>query len=171
MTTIRVNTVAVPMELEVNTTPDQIIRAFDTSLHEVIERVVREHVGDGLKHMVSEPDYVRSVRDWVMESLDYSYLSERIAREYSMSEIVEEIMGNFGGDDMFMSDQFQERLVRNTRFQLVVQRYVQEHMNTASSLRDMIDDSVQRYTANLANEVADRVLVIISQRLNGGSDV
>lgn len=171
MPTIRVNTVPVPMELEVTTTSDQIINAFDTSLNEVIERTVRDHVANGLASMVMEPAYVCSVRDWVMESLDYSYMSELVSRRFPVRDIVEELVENYGSDNPFQSEQFLEGLARNSKFQMVMQRFVQEYLQVSSNFSQLIDAAVAKQTANLANEVADKVLTIISQRLNGGADV
>lgn len=179
MTTIKVNTLAQtvtqPFEVDVQVNPDDLVRAFDASLHQVVERIVGEHVADGLKHLVTEPEYVRSVRTWVMESLDYSYVSELVSREFRTSEIVDEILSRFvdheGEHNPFFDSVFQERLCRNAMFKSLIQRVVQEYLSASSTVNNLIDIAVSRHTANLANEVADRVLTIIGQRLGGGADV
>ena len=179
MTTIKVNTLAQtvtqPFEVDVQVNPDDLVRAFDASLHQVVERIVGEHVADGLKHLVTEPEYVRSVRNWVMESLDYSYMSELVGREFNTSELVDEILSRFvetdGEHNPFLDSTFQHRLCRNDMFKSLMQRLVQEYLHASTSVNNLIDTAVARHTANLANEVADRVLTIIGQRLGGGADV
>lgn len=171
MPKITVQTISSPLGMEFDLSSASVLEAVDSSLNETISQKVKVHLAEQLQSVITTPDYVRSVRNWLMESLDYSYLSELTARQFSASEIVEEIMGNYGTDNPFDNDEFQNRLIRNTKFQLLMQRHVQEYLRASSMIAELIDNSVSTHTANLANEVADRVLTIITQRLNGGSDV
>lgn len=170
MATIKVQTVAVPMELEAQVTPEQIIQAFDSSLQDLITRNTRQQVAEIMPTILQSPEYVRTARDWVMESIDYSYMSELVSRHFQPRDIVDEMLNRYG-DDILESDSYVERVARNTRVQAGLQRYAQEYLQASDAVAHYVKEEVERLTANLANEVAERVLTIISQRLNGGADV
>lgn len=171
MPKITVQTISAPLGMELDLSNASIMEAVDSSLMETIQQKVKVHLAEELQTAISTPEYVRSVRNWLMESLDYSYMSELVSRHFSASEIVEELLDSYGSDNPFDNEEFQNRLVRNTRFQMLMQRFVQEYLQVSSNFSSLIDEAVAKQTANLANEVADRVLTIISQRLNGGADV
>jgi hypothetical protein len=40
-----------------------------------------------------------------------------------------------------------------------------------STIRDMVDEKVESVTSNLSNEIAEKVLKVIQNRLVAGSDV
>ena len=67
MATIKVQTVAVPMELEAQVTPEQIVQAFDSSIQELITKNTRQQVAEMLPSILQAPEYVRTARDWMME--------------------------------------------------------------------------------------------------------
>lgn len=171
MPKITVQTISAPLGMELDLSNASIMEAVDSSLTETIQQKVKVHLAEELQSAISTPEYVRSVRNWLMESLDYSYMAELVSRHFAPSEIVEELMGTYGEDNPFDSEAFQNRLVRNTRFQMLIQRFVQEYLQVSTNFSSLIEEAVAKQTANLANDVADRVLTIISQRLNGGADV
>jgi hypothetical protein len=171
MPKITVQTISAPLGMELDLSNASIMEAVDSSLMETIQQKVKVHLAEELQTAISTPEYVRSVRNWLMESLDYSYMSELVSRHFSASEIVEELLDNYGSDNPFDNDEFQNRLVRNTRFQMLMQRFVQEYLQVSTDFLLAIGQAVEKQTANLANEVAERVLTIIGQRLNGGADV
>lgn len=171
MPKITVQTISAPLGMELDLSNASIMEAVDSSLMETIQQKVKVHLAEELQTAISTPEYVRSVRNWLMESLDYSYMSELVSRHFSASEIVEELLDSYGSDNPFDNEEFQNRLVRNTRFQMLMQRFVQEYLQVSTDFLLAIGQAVEKQTANLANEVAERVLTIISQRLNGGADV
>ena len=171
MPKITVQTISAPLGMELDLSNASIMEAVDSSLMETIQQKVKVHLAEELQTAISTPEYVRSVRNWLMESLDYSYMSELVSRHFSASEIVEELLDSYGSDNPFDNEEFQNRLVRNTRFQMLMQRFVQEYLQVSTMMASQIEEAVAKQTANLANEVAERVLTIISQRLNGGADV
>lgn len=170
MATIKVQTTAVPMELEAHVTPEQIIQAFDSSLQELITSNTRRQVAEIMPTILRSPEYVRTARDWVMESIDYSYMSELVSRQFQPRDIVDEMLNRYG-EDILESESYVDRVARNTRVQAGIQRYTQEYLQASDVVARHVNEQVERLTANLANEVAERVLTIISQRLNGGADV
>ena len=94
-----------------------------------------------------------------------------MARHFSPRDIVEELIDAHEGSNPLESDHMIDRLARNSRVQAGIQRYTQEYLQASDAVSRSVNEMVERLTANLANEVAERVLTIISQRLNGGSDV
>lgn len=170
MATIKVQTVAVPMELEAQVTPEQIVQAFDSSIQELITKNTRQQVAEMLPSILHAPEYVRTARDWMMESLDYSYMSELVSRHFQPRDIVDEMLNRYG-ENILESDSYVERVARNSRVQAGIQRYTQEYLQASGVVSGYVEEAVERLTANLANEVAERVLTIISQRLSGGADV
>jgi hypothetical protein len=64
--------------------------------------------------------------------------------------------------------------MNNNRFRNLVNTQVQANISSTfdiSTIRDMVDEKVERVTTNLSNEIAEKVLKVIQNRLTAGSDV
>jgi hypothetical protein len=169
MTTIRLSTQSI--DLPVTFSSGDIGNLFDQSLTDMIAERVNNAI------LLSRPDetaiaealegntrFTRTVRNQVMESIDYNQIQSEILGEINYSEIVENIEG------LFEENRFVVALTRNTRFK----NMIESTMNSivySDNLTQLITKAVNERTANMENEIADKVLAIISNRLNGGMDV
>jgi len=169
MTTIRLSTQSI--DLPVTFSSGDIGNLFDQSLTDMIAERVNNAI------LLSRPDetaiaeslenntrFTRTVRNQVMESIDYNQIQSEILGEINYSEIVENVEG------LFEENRFVIALTRNTRFK----NMIESTMNSivySDNLTQLITKAVNDRTANIENEIADKVLAIISNRLNGGMDV
>ena len=168
MTTIRLSTQSI--DLPVTFSSGDIGNLFDQSLTDMIAERVNNAI------LLSRPDetaiaeslenntrFTRTVRNQVMESIDYNQIQSEILGEINYSEIVENVEG------LFEENRFVIALTRNTRFK----NMIESTMNSivySDNLTQLITKAVNDRTANIENEIADKVLAIISNRLNGGMD-
>jgi hypothetical protein len=99
-----------------------------------------------------------------MESIDYNQIQSEILGEINYSEIVENVEG------LFEEARFVVALTRNVRFKNMIENTMNSIVYS-DTLTQLIIKAVNERTANMENEIADKVLAIISNRLNGGMDV
>ena len=169
MTTIRLSTQSI--DLPVTFSSGDIGNLFDQSLTDMIAERVNHAI------LLSRPDetaiaealegntrFTRTVRNQVMESIDYNQIQSEILGEINYSEIVENIEG------LFEENRFVVALTRNTRFKNMIDNTMNSILYS-DTLTELVRKAVQDRTANIENEIADKVLAIISNRLNGGMDV
>ena len=168
MTTIRLSTQSI--DLPVTFSSADIGNLFDQSLTDMIAERVNNAI------LLSRPDetaiaeslenntrFTRTVRNQVMESIDYNQIQTEILGEINYSEIVESVEG------LFDEARFVVALTRNTRFKNMIENTMNSIVYS-DTLTELVKKAVQERTANIENEIADKVLAIISNRLNGGMD-
>ena len=169
MTTIRLSTQSI--DVPVTFSSGDIGNLFDQSLTDMITERVNTAI------LLNQPDenavaaslenstrFTRNVRNQVMESIDYSEIRSGVLDEINYSEIVENIEG------LFEENRFVVALTRNTRFKNMIENTMNSIVYS-DTLTQLIIKAVNERTANMENEIADKVLAIISNRLNGGMDV
>jgi hypothetical protein len=169
MTTIRLSTQSV--DIPVTFSSGDIGNLFDQSLTDMIAERVNAAI------LVSQPDenavaatlenstrFNRNIRNQVMESIDYSEIRSEVLSEINYSEIVESVEG------LFDEARFVVALTRNIRFKNMIENTMNSIVYS-DTLTELVRKAVQERTANIENEIADKVLAIISNRLNGGMDV
>lgn len=169
MTTIRLSTQSI--DLPVTFSSGDIGNLFDQSLTDMIAERVNHAI------LLSRPDetaiaeslenntrFTRTVRNQVMESIDYNQIQSEILGEINYSEIVESVEG------LFDEARFVVALTRNVRFKNMIENTMNSIVYS-DNLTQLITKAVNDRTANIENEIADKVLAIISNRLNGGMDV
>jgi hypothetical protein len=169
MTTIRLSTQSI--DLPVTFSSGDIGNLFDQSLTDMIaervnnaillsrpdETAIAEALGDNIR-------FTRTIRNQVMESIDYNQIQSEILGEINYSEIVESVEG------LFDEARFVVALTRNVRFKNMIDNTMNSILYS-DTLTELVRKAVQERTANIENEIADKVLAIISNRLNGGMDV
>jgi hypothetical protein len=169
MTTIRLSTQSI--DLPVTFTSADIGNLFDQSLTDLIAERVTAAI------LVSQPDetavattlenstrFNRNIRNQVMESIDYSQIRNDVLEEMNYSEIVESVEG------LFEEARFVVALTRNVRFKNMIENTMNSIVYS-DTLTELVKKAVEVRTANIENEIADKVLAIISNRLTGGMDV
>lgn len=169
MTTIRLSTQSI--DLPVTFSSGDIGNLFDQSLTDMITERVEHAI------LLSRPDetaiaealegntrFTRTIRNQIMESIDYSEIRSGVLEDLNYSQIVEEIEG------LFEEARFVVALTRNQRFKNMIENTMNSIVYS-DTLTELVKKAVQERTANIENEIADKVLAIISNRLNGGMDV
>lgn len=169
MTTIRLSTQSI--DLPVTFSSGDIGNLFDQSLTDMITERVNHAI------LLSRPDetaiaealegntrFTRTIRNQIMESIDYSEIRSGVLEDLNYSQIVEEIEG------LFEEARFVVALTRNQRFKNMIENTMNSIVYS-DTLTELVRKAVQERTANIENEIADKVLAIISNRLNGGMDV
>lgn len=169
MTTIRLSTQSV--DIPVTFSSADIGNLFDQSLTDLIAERVTAAI------LVSQPDenavaatlenstrFNRNIRNQVMESIDYSEIRSEVLSEINYSEIVESVEG------LFEEARFVVALTRNIRFKNMIENTMNSIVYS-DTLTELVKKAVQERTANIENEIAEKVLAVIGNRLTGGMDV
>lgn len=166
MTTIRL--VPSQMDLEVRIDPTSVAGLFDESLEIMVTRRVEENMM-GLKetiventytNVIDDRDFLRRIRDWAIESIDFGDIAMRSA-EYIDAEMLENAL---------CTDRFVRTLTDTTRFRNVVRGAVDTYMANVS-ITSMVQEAVNTAMLNVVNDAADRAVTLIQSRLNARSDV
>jgi 6-pyruvoyl-tetrahydropterin synthase len=117
---------------------------------------------------MEDRDYTRKVRNWVLESIDYSQIISEVGSNLDYQQLID-LTAPLWENEMFL-----RHLMNNNRFRNLVNTQVQANISSTfdiSTIRDMVDEKVERVTTNLSNEIAEKVLKVIQNRLTAGSDV
>jgi hypothetical protein len=172
MTSIQLRTESI--DIPVTFTSEQLHSLFDQSLTELIDGRVAQAIVDQAPDTLAITDslcantrFNRNMREALMEHIDYHEIRTTVLDSLSYSEIVAHIEDS---SPMYTNDNLVRGLTRSSRFQTLVRESVRGILNT-TDINEKIDAIVQARTANLANEIAEKVLAIIGNRLAGGIDV
>ena len=177
MTTIKLIPSTMEFEVSVDSAsmPSLFSQSMETTIIEEVERQVNGRiptlqmvVDDVSSTMMEDRDYTRKVRNWVLESIDYSQITSDVRDNLDYSELVD-LTAPLWENEMFL-----RHLMNNNRFRNLVNSQVAANISSTfdiSTIRDMVDEKVEQVTNNLSNEIAEKVLKVIQNRLTAGSDV
>lgn len=166
MTTIRL--VPSQMDLEVRIDPTSVAGLFDESLEIMVTRRVDENMM-GLKdtiventytNVIDDRDFLRRIRDWAIESIDFGDIAERSA-EYIDADMLENAL---------CTDRFVRTLTDTTRFRNVIRQGIDTYMMNIN-IATLVQDAVNSAMLNVVNDAAERAVTLIQSRLNARSDV
>jgi hypothetical protein len=148
---------------------------METTIIEEVERQVNGRiptlqmvVDDVSSTMMEDRDYTRKVRNWVMESIDYSTIVNELSNSLDYGDLVDLTA------PLWENEAFLRHLMSNNRFRNMVNNQVQVNIGetvSASFVRELVNEKVESMTSNLSNEIAEKVLKVIQNRLTAGSDV
>jgi len=165
MTTIRL--IPQVMEFDVAIDVASMPSLFDQSLETTICEKIDEHVTNRVPDaesvadaLESSSDFLRRIRDWAIESIDFGDIAMRSA-EYIDAEMLENVL---------CTDRFVRTLTDTTRFRNVVRQSVDAQL-MCINITTMIQDAVNAAMLNVVNDAADRAVTLIQSRLNARSDV
>lgn len=177
MTTIKL--IPQVMEFDVSldsaSMPSLFSQSMETTIIEQVERQVNGRIPthDAVVEsvattMMESRDYTRKVRNWVLESIDYSQIASEVRDNIDYEELVDLTA------PLWENEAFLRHLMNNNRFRNLVNTQcsslVSGTLNT-TFIKEMVDDKVESMTSNLSNEIAEKVLKVIQNRLTAGSDV
>jgi hypothetical protein len=156
------------MDLEVRIDPTSVAGLFDESLEIMVTRRVDENMM-GLKdtiventytNVIDDRDFLRRIRDWAIESIDFGDIAQRSA-EYIDAEVLENVL---------CTDRFVRTLTDTTRFRNVIRQGIDTYMMNAN-IATLIQEAVNTAMLNVVNDAAERAVTLIQSRLNARSDV
>ena len=177
MTTIKL--IPQVMEFDVSldsaSMPSLFSQSMETTIIEQVERQVNGRipthdavVESVANTMMESREYTRKVRNWVLESIDYSQIASEVRDCIDYAELVDLTA------PLWENEAFLRHLMNNNRFRNLVNTNVQANIASTldtSTIKNMVDEKVESMTSNLANEIAEKVLKVIQNRLTAGSDV
>jgi hypothetical protein len=177
MTTIKLipSVMEFDVALDSASMPSLFSQSLETTIIEQVERQVNgripthESVVESVASVMMESrDYTRKVRNWVLESIDYSQISREVSDCIDFAELVD-ITAPLWENEVFL-----RHLLTNNRFRNMVNTQVQANIASTydiTTIKRMVDEKVESMTSNLSNEIAEKVLRVIQNRLSAGSDV
>lgn len=177
MTTIKLIPSTMEFEVSVDSAsmPSLFSQSMETQIIEEVERQVNGRiptlqmvVDDVSSTMMEDRDYTRKVRNWVLESIDYTQIATEVRDNIDYNELID-LTAPLWEDEAFL-----RHLLNNNRFRNLVNTQctsiISGTLNT-TFIKEMVDGKVESMTSNLSNEIAEKVLKVIQNRLTAGSDV
>ena len=166
MTTVRL--IPAQLDLEVRIDPTSVAGLFDESVENMVhQRVDANMIGlqdtiveNTYENVIDDRDFLRRIRDWAIESIDFGDIAQRSA-EYIDAEMLENAL---------CTDRFVRTLTDTTRFRNVVRGAMDTYMSNIS-ITTLVQEAVNTAMLNVVNDAADRAVVLIQSRLNARSDV
>jgi hypothetical protein len=166
MTTVRL--IPAQLDLEVRIDPTSVAGLFDESLEIMVTRRVDENmmglkdtiVENTVTNVIDDRDFLRRIRDWAIESIDFGDIAMRSA-EYIDADMLENAL---------CTDRFVRTLTDTTRFRNVVRGAIDTYMSNIN-ITTMVQEAVNSAMLNVVNDAAERAVTLIQSRLNARSDV
>lgn len=168
MTTIRL--IPQVMEFDVAIDAASMPSLFSQSLETTICEKIDEHVTNRVptaesvaEQLEGSRDFLRRTRDWVIESIDTDDIARRIGDSIDMSDIIESL--DINSETILGNPTFLRQMTEYTRFRSLVQNAV-NNLHETMSVEQMIQDKINTMSTNIANEVAEKVMTQIANRLS-----
>ena len=172
MTTIRL--IPQVMEFDVSIDSASMPALFGQSLETtIINEVTRQVEGriptasavvsDITEELQSNRDFLRRTRDWVIESIDTGDIASRIRDEFDMAELIDTL--NLSNESIAENNMFMRKLTDNPRFQNAIYNSV-TRLHNDLNMRDIIQEQIDSMSSNIANDVAEKVMVIIANKIS-----
>lgn len=177
MTTIKLipSTMEFEVSLDSASMPSLFSQSMETTIIQEVTRQVEgripshENVVESVSSYLEESrDFTRKVRNWVLESMDYSQIVSEVGSNLDYQQLIDLTA------PLWENEAFLRHLMNNNRFRNLVNTQcsslVSGTLNT-TFIKEMVDEKVESVTSNLSNEIAEKVLKVIQNRLTAGSDV
>jgi len=168
MTTIRL--IPQVMEFDVAIDAASMPSLFNQSLETTICEKIDEHVSNRIptaetvaEQLEGSRDFLRRMRDWVIESMDHNEIARQIGNDISVSDIIESL--DINSETILGNPTFLRQMTEYTRFRSLVQSAV-NNIHETMSVEQIIEDKINTMSVNIANEVADKVMTVIINRFS-----
>jgi len=168
MTTIRL--IPQVMEFDVAIDAASMPSLFNQSLETTICEKIDEHVSNRIptaetvaEQLEGSRDFLRRMRDWVIESMDTNEIARQVGNDISISDIIESL--DLNSDTILGNPAFLRQMTEYTRFRSLVQNAV-NNLHETMSVEQMIQDKINTMSVNIANDVADKVMTVIINRFS-----
>lgn len=168
MTTIRL--IPQVMEFDVAIDAASMPSLFNQSLETTICEKIDEHVSNRVptaesvaEQLEGSRDFLRRMRDWVIESMDTNEIARQVGDSIEISEIIESL--DINSETILGNPTFLRQMTEYTRFRALVTSAV-NNLHESMSVEQMIQDKINIMSTNIANEVAEKVMIQIANRLS-----
>ena len=158
------------MEFDVAIDAASMPSLFSQSLETTICEKIDEHVSNRVptaesvaEQLEGSRDFLRRMRDWVIESMDTNDIARQIGNNIDISEIIESL--DINSETILGNPTFLRQMTEYTRFRSLVQSAV-NNIHETMSVEQMIQDKINTMATNIANEVAEKVMTQIANRLS-----
>ena len=168
MTTIRL--IPQVMEFDVAIDASSMPSLFNQSLETTICEKIDEHVTNRVptaesvaEQLEGSRDFLRRMRDWVIESIDTNDIARSIGDTIDMSDIIESL--DINSETILGNPTFLRQMTDYPRFRSIVTNAMNESYES-NSIESFIEDKIATMSTNIANEVAEKVMIQIANRLS-----
>ena len=168
MTTIRL--IPQVMEFDVAIDAASMPSLFNQSLETTICEKIDEHVSNRVptaenvaEQLEGSRDFLRRMRDWVIESIDTNDIARSIGDTIDMSDIIESL--DINSETILGNPTFLRQMTDYPRFHSIVTNAMNESYES-NSIESFIEDKIATMSTNIANEVAEKVMIQIANRLS-----
>ena len=168
MTTIRL--IPQVMEFDVAIDAASMPSLFNQSLETTICEKIDEHVTNRVptaesvaEQLEGSRDFLRRMRDWVIESIDTNDIARSIGDTIDMSDIIESL--DINSETILGNPTVLRQMTDYPRFRSIVTNAMNESYES-NSIESFIEDKIATMSTNIANEVAEKVMIQIANRLS-----
>ena len=168
MTTIRL--IPQVMEFDVAIDAASMPSLFNQSMETTICQKIDEHVTNRVptaesvaEQLEGSRDFLRRMRDWVIESIDTNDIARSIGDTIDMSDIIESL--DINSETILGNPTFLRQMTDYPRFRSIVTNAMNESYES-NSIESFIEDKIATMSTNIANEVAEKVMIQIANRLS-----
>ena len=158
------------MEFDVAIDAASMPSLFSQSLETTICERIDEHVTNRVptaesvaEQLEGSRDFLRRMRDWVIESMDTNEIAREIGGNIDISEIIDSL--DINSETILGNPTFLRQMTEYTRFRALVTSAV-NNLHESMSVEQMIQDKINTMSTNVANEVAEKVMIQIANRLS-----
>ena len=168
MTTIRL--IPQVMEFDVAIDAASMPSLFNQSMETTICQKIDEHVNNRMpttesvaEQIESSRDFLGRMHDWLVESIDTRDVARHIGDTIDMSDIIESL--DINSETILGNPTFLRQMTDYPRFRSIVTNAMNESYES-NSIESFIEDKINSMSTNIANEVAEKVMIQIANRLS-----
>jgi hypothetical protein len=155
--------------------PSLFNQSLETTIHDEVARQVTgrvpsntELVSQVAEYMQDDASFARKISDWVYDTIDTRDIARIMSEDFDFSQITEYL--GIESDGFLTDERFLRAITNYSRFRSIVTNAVGE-LYESNSMEDFIKEKIEGMSTNIANEVAEKVMLMISNRLNRNADV
>ena len=168
MTTIKL--IPSTIEFDVSIDSASMPGLFDQSLETTICAKIDEHVTNRIPDAIhvsdalqNDRDFLRRVRDWVIESMDTSDIARQVGDQIDVAEVIDSL--GLTNESIAENNQFMRKLTDSPRFQNSIYNSVTSLHNDIN-MREIIQQQIDSMSNSIANDVAEKVMIIIANKIS-----
>ena len=168
MTTIRL--IPATLEFDVSIDSASMPGLFDQSLETTICAKIDEHVTNRIPDaenisdaLQSNRDFLRRVRDWVIESMDTGDIARQVGDQIDITEVVDSL--GLTNESIAENNQFMRKLTDSPKFHNIVYNSV-GRLHDDLNMRAIITEKIESMSISIANDVAEKVMTMIANKIS-----
>jgi hypothetical protein len=143
-------------EIPIKITSEQVGEFLDARLHETVATLVQQSIpsaSDVSMELTGNANFVRKVRDWLMESISYNDITDCLINEISFTKVISAL----DISEEKLSDIVMRGWSRDGRLNKSVESIVINYINSEFSY-DRLSQNLEKYIDAKTVEIADLVM-------------